>query len=201
MALYLYEDLFSLGRSAKLVERVSSAREVVNTRNLVKGKTGRRGDGTLGELIPGEKAERIPGFSVARGPVATIEIGVEVKILATAMIKQIDRVINDLRHQSTVFKSLNSKAITVGIVGVNYSYSYVSYEKDRQYPSSPIAESRKAQQRLEAGARKAFDEFLVIPFGITNVEPFPFEWIDKRDIEQHYNSVILRISNLYDARF
>jgi hypothetical protein len=184
-----------------LVDRIASHRDVVNTRNLVKGKTGRRGDGTLGELIPGEIAEVVPGFEVARGPVATIEIGVEVKILAKAMIKQIDRVINDLRHQASVFKQLNPGAITVGIVGINYSYSYVSYEKDRQYASTPITESRKAQQRLESGARDAFDELLVLPFGITNVEPYPFEWIDKRDTEQHYNSVVLRLSNLYDSRF
>jgi hypothetical protein len=34
-------------------------------------------------------------LSAARGPIATVEIGVEVKILAKPMIKQIDRVIND----------------------------------------------------------------------------------------------------------
>jgi hypothetical protein len=201
VALYLYEDLVSLGRSSKLRERVVAARDVVNTRNLVKGKTGRRGDGTFGELIPGETAERLPGFAVARGPVATIEIGVEVKVLAKAMLKQIDRVINDLRHQASVFKKLNPDAITVGIVGINYSYSYVSYEKERKYDSSPITESRKAQQRLQEGAADAFDEFLVLPFGVTNVDPFPFEWTERRDTEQHYNSVILRISNLYDTRF
>ena len=45
-----------------------------------------------------------PGFAVARGPVATVEIGVEVKILAKAMIKQIDRVIGDLVKQVTHFR-------------------------------------------------------------------------------------------------
>ncbi|MFY9980870.1 MAG: hypothetical protein WAK22_21765 [Candidatus Sulfotelmatobacter sp.] len=36
---------------------------------------------------------------MARGPVATIEIGVETKILAKAMIKQIDRVTGDLMRR------------------------------------------------------------------------------------------------------
>ena len=44
------------------------------------------------------------GYLVARGPIATVEIGIEVKILAKAMIKQIDRVINDLRNQVVQFK-------------------------------------------------------------------------------------------------
>jgi hypothetical protein len=41
----------------------------------------RRGDGTFGEIIPGEIAIDDPGYVVARGPIATVEIGVEVKIL------------------------------------------------------------------------------------------------------------------------
>ena len=51
------------------------------------------------------------GFSVARGPVATIEIGVETKILAKAMIKQIDRVIGDLIRQTEEFKRRGGRAI------------------------------------------------------------------------------------------
>lgn len=45
-----------------------------------------------------------PGYIVARGPIATVEIGVEVKILAKAMIKQVNRVINDLRDQVSQFR-------------------------------------------------------------------------------------------------
>ena len=60
------------------------------------GKPGRRGDGTFGELVPAAVALTEKGMLVARGPITTIEIGAETKILAKAMIKQIDRVINDL---------------------------------------------------------------------------------------------------------
>jgi len=155
----------------------------------------------FGELIPGEKTESVTGFSVLRGPVATIEIGVEVKILATAMIKQIDRVINDLRNQASVFTKLNSNAISIAVVGVNYSYGYLSFEGERSFRSEPIREAKRAQERLEQGARDAFDEFIVLPFAITNEEPYPFAWTYERDTEQFYNSALLRVNNLYEKRF
>jgi len=41
----------------------------------------------------------MPGIAVAFGKVATIEIGTEVKILAKAMRKQLDRVCSDLEKQ------------------------------------------------------------------------------------------------------
>lgn len=201
IATHIYEDIYSLGRSNKFTARVADGLTVLNTRNLVKGKKGRRGDGTFGELIPGEKCARLPGFDVARGPVATVEIGVEVKILATAMIKQIDRVINDLRNQAATFRRLNPKSVAIGIVGVNYSYNYVSFEGDRCFRSEPIKEAKRAQARLIEGVGDAFDELLVLPFAITNESPHPFAWPDERDTEQHYNSAILRVSNLYESRF
>jgi hypothetical protein len=48
----LYEDLVALGKSAKLVESVQRHERVVNLKNLMTGKPGRRGDGTFGELVP-----------------------------------------------------------------------------------------------------------------------------------------------------
>ena len=50
-------------------------------------------------------------FVVARGPTANIEIGVEAKILAKAMIKQIDRVIGDLQRQVMMFRRTRWKSI------------------------------------------------------------------------------------------
>lgn len=60
------------------------------------------------------------------GPTANVQVGIEVKIIATAMIKQIDRVINDLRNQALQFKHRNPSAITLAIVGVNHAPSYSS---------------------------------------------------------------------------
>lgn len=89
VASQLYEDLVGLSKSRRLTDRVERHERVVNLRNLMTGKPGRRGDGTFGELVPAAMAVAEKGILVARGPVATIEIGAETKILAKAMIKQI----------------------------------------------------------------------------------------------------------------
>jgi hypothetical protein len=96
VAMHLYEDLYKINRSSKLVKAIRLQKSVLNAQNRARGIKARRGDGTFGEIIPGEKAIADVGFAVARGPIATVEIGVEVKILAKAMIKQIDRVTGDL---------------------------------------------------------------------------------------------------------
>lgn len=116
VASHLYEDLLTLQRSSKFVNRVERAEIVVNTMNRVRGREGRRGDGTLGVLPPTATTTAEGGFSVLRGPVATLQIGAEVKIVATKMTAQIDRVMSDLRGQADVFRAQASKAITVGIV-------------------------------------------------------------------------------------
>ena len=88
VASYLYEDLYTLNKSAKLHDRIESHSRVLNTQNLTVGVPRRRGDGTFGERVPVAQAIADKGFAVARGPVATIEIGAETKILAKAMISR-----------------------------------------------------------------------------------------------------------------
>ncbi|MCG8348838.1 MAG: hypothetical protein MI924_13790 [Chloroflexales bacterium] len=134
-AMHLYEDLAMLNKSIKLSQRVSSRDWVLNTANKRQGVQARRGDGTFGEIVPGEKAIADPGYQVACGKVATVEIGVEVKILAKAMIKQIDRVIGDLQKQVNEFKrgDGSSTPLCVGIVGVNYANTYTSFEGTRSF--------------------------------------------------------------------
>src|SRR5579872_1773941 len=85
IALQLFEDLFALGRSQKLVAAIDARRRVANRQNTRQGVKARRGDATFGEIIPGEPTKLDDGFHVACGSVATIEIGSEVKILAKAM--------------------------------------------------------------------------------------------------------------------
>ncbi|MGB7026829.1 MAG: hypothetical protein WBD72_06010, partial [Candidatus Acidiferrum sp.] len=104
MAMHFYEDLVLIGRSTKLIRDFEERRCVLNVANERHGVKARRGDGTFGEIVPGEPPIVDEGFLVARGVIATVEIGVEVKILAKAMIKQIDRVINDLKNQVVEFK-------------------------------------------------------------------------------------------------
>jgi len=86
--MHLYEDLILVNRSTKLIDYAIHRKDrVLNVQNKRRGVEARRGDGTFGEIIPGETPITDPGYMVARGPIATVEIGVEVKILAKAMIK------------------------------------------------------------------------------------------------------------------
>jgi hypothetical protein len=168
----------------------------------------RRGDGTFGEIVPGETAIADDGFQVARGLIATVEIGVEVKILAKAMIKQIDRVINDLRNQVVEFKKGGGKPICVGIVGVNNAANYVGYEGEtRMYPTTgkggflhPSQEAPEAERRLLELAAPHFDEFLIFRFRATNENPFPFKWVDSAETVRDYASALTRISRRYQNR-
>jgi len=207
VALYLYEDLYGLNKSDNFCHNVDTHQSVVNGQNTREGIRARRGDGTFGEAVPGAKLQQLPGFRIAGGSVATIEIGAEVKILAKAMIKQIDRVINDLRSQVDHFRRGGGNPISVGIVGINYAPEYTSYEKDRSYPTDgrnyphPAQEAAKAEARIETEARPKFDHFMFLRFRASNVHPFPFEWIDERATELQYAAVITRIVRDYDRRF
>ncbi len=203
----LYEDLVTLGKSAKLVARVAAHERVVNLANKTVGRPSRRGDGTLGELIPAAVAVTESGLLVARGEVANVEIGVETKILAKAMIKQIDRVIGDLGRQVEEFRKTGGNPICVGIVGVNFARSYTSYEGSREWPTDgkkhkhPVQEAAEAEKRLLAKAAPAFDEFQVLPFEATNIAPFPFEWLDYGRTVNEYGALLVRLSREYDRRF
>ena len=203
----LYDDLYKLKRSATLVRRTRERLAVVNTQNRTIGKTRRRGDGTFGELVPATHPVEEPGFLVARGAIATIEIGAETKILAKAMIKQIDRVIGDLVRQVQEFKRGGGTPICVGLVGVNFSESYTSYEGDRPFPTDgrkykhPIQEAAEAVNRLTSKAQDAFDEFMFLRFKATNVAPFPFEWVDEKKTTVEYSAMLTRISIEYEKRF
>lgn len=203
----LYDDLFKLNRSSAFVRRVRERTAVVNTQNRTVGQTRRRGDGTLGELVPAAHPLEETGSLVARGAIATIEIGAETKILAKAMIKQIDRVIGDLVRQVHEFQRGGGAPICVGLVGVNFSDSYTSYEGDRPFPTDggkykhPIQEAAEAVNRLRDKAQPAFDEFIFLRFRAKNVEPFPFEWVDEAKTVMEYSAMLTRISIEYERRF
>jgi hypothetical protein len=203
----LYEDLVGLGKSEKLLQRVQKHERVVNLANKPIGRISRRGDGTFGELVPAAVAITEKGWLVARGPVANIEIGTETKILAKAMIKQIDRVIGDLKRQVEEFRKTGGNPICVGIAGVNYAESYTSYEGEKEWPTDgkkhkhPAQEAPEAERRILQIAAPAFDEFLVLRFRATNVEPFPFGWVDHLKTRHEYSALLLRVSREYDKRF
>ena len=207
VAIHLTEDLFTLNRSPKFVDRVTSHLSVQNLANKRRGISSRRGDGTLGEIVPGTSATVETTYNVARGTIATIEVGAEVKILHKAMIKQIDRVIGDLRKQVDQFKAHGSRPISVGIVGINHAPYTVGYEGERSYKTGPgvgphpIQEAPEAERRMLQLAKPAFDEFLILKYIATNEEPFAFSWVDKKSTELDYAAAIARISREYEQRF
>src|SRR5438105_1381495 len=55
VAMHLYEDLITINRSPKLIEAAINRKDrVLNVQNKRRGVAARRGDGTFGEIIPGE---------------------------------------------------------------------------------------------------------------------------------------------------
>ncbi len=207
--MHLYEDLIPINRSPKLIDAAIKRKDrVLNVQNKRRGVAARRGDGTFGEIIPGETPIVDSGYLVSRGPIATVEIGVEVKVLAKAMIKQIDRVINDLRNQVAQFKRGGGIPICVAVIGINHADTTVGYEGDRQFPTSgkegflhPFQEAPGAERRLRAEAASEFDEFIVLRFKATNVPPYPFEWVNYNETRLDYAAALSRISARYQQRF
>lgn len=205
--MHLYEDLVAIDRSPKLTKAIRDGILVLNVANRTQGIRARRGDGTLGELVPGVTPIWDPGYGVGRGKIATVEIGVEVKILNKAMIKQIDRVLNDLRNQAVQFRKGGSQAVCVGIAGVNHADHYVSFEGDRSWPTTgkqgylhPIQEAAEAQRRLRDDAAPSYNEFLILGYKATNEAPYPFEWVDFEQIRLNYGALLTRISSTFQQR-
>lgn len=204
IASHLYEDLYDLNQDPSYKQRVDAAQIVYNKANRVVGKVKvRRGDGLLGQVVPGQKAKRVAGFAVARGKAANIQIGAEVKIVSTAMGKQLDRVIGDIKKQNGIFRKVSKDAITVAIVGVNFATSYRSFEGDRYYDSSPIKEAAQTVANIvgDAEIQGMYDEVLMLPFSATNVAPFPFSWQQWPQTNAEYNAALVRITHEYRLRF
>ena len=207
VAMHLYEDLVALDRSTKLRPRVQAHERILNTANLRQGISARRGDGTFGETVPGTPIIVDPGYAVARGNVATVEIGVEMKILAKAMIKQIDRVIGDLQKQVTHFRRGGGNPICAALVGINHAPYTIGYEGERAFRTGarsnrhPIQEAAEAERRLLSSAAPSYDEFIILHYSATNDPPFPFSWINYNRTHADYGAALVRISREYDRRF
>jgi hypothetical protein len=204
VAIQFFEDLYDLSRSQKYVERVTRGISVVNAANTRQGVKARRGDGSFGEILPHEIPVAESGYSVKRGPIATIEIGIEVKIIQKAMIRQIDRVINDLKGQIQQFNTKQGNPISVGIIGINRAQHYVSYEGDKRWPTTgvgrhkhPYQEADETISRLNSLAAPYFNEFLVLEFIATNEPPFPFTWINPIKTQRDYGAILVRVSNQF----
>lgn len=207
LAAQLYEDLVMLGRSTSLLKGVETHRLAINSGNKIVGMAARRGDGTFGELVPNVAAIVIPGFAVARGPVATLEIGAETKIFSTALGKQQRERVGDINDQAATFRKHNVDAITVAIIGMNHAEPYSAYEGERVTKTDGKKYKHPAQEApafvtlLTQEVKPNFDEFILLPYRATNEDPFPFEWLNQARTHEEYGASLLRVSNLYEKRF
>jgi len=215
VALHLYEDLLGMGRSSLYAGRVEAGTHVVNTANRIKNKTVRRGDGTFGELVPTEVSKSVKPFFVRRGPTATLEIGVECKIISVAQSRQIDRVVNDLRGQLASFKTMNQDAVSIAIVGVNRAPIYRSVEGANKPQSEwkvtltdgrgsklhPSQEADRTISTLKDRVFRHFDEFLILEFEASNIDPYNFSWSNEKEVRSLYSSALTRIARSYASRF
>ena len=204
VAIQLFEDLYDLKRSSKYVQRVDQALSVLNAQNTRHGVKARRGDGTFGEAIPNISPILVPGYAVRRGPIATIEIGIEVKIIQKAMIRQVGRVISDLEKQILQFKKKKGTPTTIAIVGINHAPNYISYEGTKSWPTTgkgkykhPYQEADAAEKRLRDDVEHQFDELLILRFIATNSPPYKFSWVDQKKTELDYGAALTRISSRY----
>jgi hypothetical protein len=200
---YLFDDLYELQTDSRFRRDVDADRIALNPRGISPGLKARRGDGSFGPIVPGYVPRHYPGHLVPTAPTAEVDVGAEVKILAKAMIKQIDRVISDLCAQSRHFKTKSPDAIPVGIVGINVADHYVSYERDRVYPTGtygphPFVEANEAERRLRDAAEPCFSEFLILPFKATNSPPYPFAWANPGVTTVAYASMLVRLLRRYE---
>lgn len=88
----LFDDLYLLDERSRFRAAVDAGEVALNPKGISPGVKARRGDGSFGPVVPGHTPTLRAGHVVPVAPTASAEIGSEVKILAKAMIKQIDRV-------------------------------------------------------------------------------------------------------------
>lgn len=210
IAVEAYEDLYTLGRSSAFVSSVDASYRGVGPQNkTVNLQRMRRGDGTLGELVDPASARRLPGYAVPRGAIATIDCGIEVKILNKAMIKQIDRVVNDLEKQVSNWRRVSPNLVSLAVVAINRASYTVGYEGNRAYRTDgadhkhPIQEADAAERHIleRVVARGFYDEVLILRYLATNEAPFPFDWANPAATRQAYRAMLIRLSNLMEQRF
>lgn len=212
LAVEVYEDLYAIDRSPKFVKHIDSLRRGISLQNVRSGIGARRGDGTLGDLIPGEVTIAVPGYHVRRGPVATLNIGIEVKILNKAMIKQINDRVAGLQKQADYFLTgrdgrARGNPISIALVGLNHADYAVGYEGDRLYKTDgrnhahPAQEAPIVEARIRQEVVPHYNETIILRYRATNDAPFPFSWVDAAATARDYRASLVRLASEYEHRF
>ena len=101
----MYYDLRETKVSKAYNDALLSGGFGLNRDVRIAGREARRGDGAFGRFILGQKI--VPHATISgetqpltRAPIAQVQVGVETKILAKAMIKQLSRVLTDPERTS-----------------------------------------------------------------------------------------------------
>jgi len=198
----LFEDLYyhkvSVRFSGEIDERIGA----VNRGGTVHGRLIRRNDSFFG-LVPAgvEVSPLAAGVSVPEGLVAEPRVGAEVKILAKAQLKQIDRVVSDLHNFVGRMKKINGRCINIAVVGINHEQEYIGYEGRRRFRGRLGAqEPTKVATKLEE-LRDEYDELLVLSFRASNQSPYPFSWVSDVRVNLDYGAALRRVGVLYQERF
>lgn len=209
----LYEDVYAVDRSPKLRNSVDKLQRGLNAQNTRTGVSARRGDGTFGQLIPGQPHMRIPGYAIARGRVATVDIGIEVKILNKSLLKQVNDRIAGLQKQADYFvegrdRRKRGNPITIALIGINSAKYTVGHEGERIYRTDgtskqphPAQEADAAERRVRDEISPFFDETIILRFRAINDSPYPFEWVDNIRTESEYAASLVRIAGEFERRF
>ena len=200
----LFEDLLVHSGSIAYVDHGRHGRTVANRGGKIHTPRAiRRNDSILGRPPAGFTLKPpASGFSVFEGPVAEPRVGCELKVLAKSQLKQIGRVISDLERFADRMKSLNPRCINVAVVGVNYESDYVGWEGERPYRHRLTAnEPEIVSARLSEALLDRYDELLIFRFRATNQSPYPFGWVQPKQVDLDYGAALTRIGELYQSRF
>jgi hypothetical protein len=198
----LFEDLLKHNVSTHFMRHVDTGLGVVNIGGKVHGKRLRRNDSAFGKPPAAATTRAVVGFAVREGPMAEPRIGCEVKIIAKSQQKQIDRVINDLEGFARRTKALNKRCINIAIVAVNHESDYEGHEGQRTFRNAlREGEPEHVTARLDEELAGLYDELLVFRFRATNQPPYPFTWLDDRNVDLDYGAALARIGEKYQRRF
>lgn len=211
LALEVFEDLYALQRSPKFNRSVDERIKGASPKNMRTGIRSRRADGLFGDLLP-DKAKSFPGFSILRGPIATIDVGIETKVLHKSMRKQISDRIQGLEKQADYMSAGSDRRqrgnpISIAVIGINRADFTVGYEGDRSYRTDgsarqphPASEAIEIERRIDHELRPVYDEIIILRYLARNEPPFGFDWYQGSRIEDEYAAALLRILAEYEAR-
>lgn len=145
-------------------------------------------------------------------PVGSVEIALEAKAAMTAHVKALPRLYDELNSSQLTIHGASDLAIAVGLVMVNYSETFQSpglptpssHKQPRD--TERVIEKVKQLPRRTSTNRHGFDALGIITISMTNDGSSPVRLVEEHPAVPpgdicHYESMIQRVVQLYEARF